>query len=204
MGRSESLSKDMAIDVLKYSNSDDILRDCKKLNEIECFRIYREKPELSLNYNKVIVYVVLLYSRDSYLSQKPIEDLSVRKSKALKDTGFDIENPSVRSLLCELKSEPVVDLVVRYLVYQSNFAWSELIALESQMAESLRLRLRPIDEDNKDKDLIDAFTKKASMTRFSQEWADMLKKMEQEVFADHDDAKVSNARKRVTIESLAR
>jgi hypothetical protein len=147
---------------------------------------------------------VLLYSRDSYLSKKPIEDLSVRKLKAAKDAGLNVDSDIVVSLLFELRSEPIVELIVKYLIYQSNFAWSELIALESQMAESLRLRLRPIDENNKDKDLIDAFTKKASMTRFSQEWAEMLKKMEAEVFADHDDAKTSTARKRITLESYAR
>lgn len=201
----ETLSKDMAIDILRYSGSSDIVKDCKQLSDIECFVKYSVAPELELSTAKVVTYVVLLYSRDSFLNRKPLDELKIRKVKSAKMAGLDSENESVIRLLFELRSEPVLNLITSYLIHQGNFAWMELIALQSQMEESIKLRMRPIDEgESKDKDIIEAFNKKAVATKHSQDWFSMSKSYEAEIFADHDDVKNQVKVKRSSLESLAK
>lgn len=200
----ETLSKDMNIDILRFVGSSDILRDCKQLAEIDCFVKYVGKPESSIHVNKVIAYVILLYSRDSFLNKKPLDELRVRKIKASKMADLDSENEGVAKALFELRSEPILELITGYLIHQSNFAWMELVALQSQMEESIKLRMRPIDEEgNKEKDVIEAFNKKAVATKHSQDWFNMSKGYEAEIFVDHEDVKSQNKTQRSSLERYA-
>ena len=192
----------MAIDILRHTKSTDIMSDCKELAGIEAFMKYVQDPEPGIPITPLLVYVVLLYSKDSFLNKKPIEDLRTRKPKAADYAGLVVTD-QVRALVLSLGSEKVLDLIHGYLIHQNSILWTERCTLESQIEESHRIRLAPVSAE-KDKDLLEAFNKKNSLTQHFSAWWSALKSYDAELFADHDDVKAAAKKKRITLESYVR
>jgi len=192
----------MAIDILRHTKSTDIMSDCKELAGIEAFVKYVQDPESGIPITPLFVYVVLLYSKDSFLNKKPIEDLGRRRAKAASLADLDAESTSVQSEVFELASDKVVDLILGYLIHQNYPTWVERCVIESQMHESQRIRIKSVNE-SKDTDLMRAFERKAILTRHYEEWHNILKKYDAEIFADHEQLQAHAQRKRMTIESIA-
>lgn len=200
----ETLSQNMAIDILRFVNSDDIMNDCKEISELECFKNYMQDADGAIPITPLFVYVILLYSKDSFLNKMPLEELRKRKQKAANLSGLDFDIEVIREFVAELKSERVVELILGYLIHQSSFEFTELCVIEAQIEESQRIRMRSFDAE-KDKDLAQAFEKKGALVRSVKEWYDIKKGYEKIIFApDHDDVRKSKVAQSATLESYAR
>lgn len=146
-------------------------------------------------FKPVIRYIVILYSKDSFLNKKPMRPLTERQLKAAALAGFEKQrdgefHPQVRFSLFELGAEEIFDFVFGYLVYQKNYVWSEICTLEAQISENQRIRMRAIESD-KDKDIMAAMDKKASLTKHYKEWHKSLEDNMNEFFGDHEEVKVA-------------
>jgi len=215
----------MVLDVLAAKPNEDIFKAVPKLKDIKCFMDYRKNPDPDVPVNELIKYVALLYSKDSILNQKPMEDLPNRMLKAAKLSGLDPENEKVISNVFQLQQtcttitikaveegeedseehvyeDRISDLVSGFLIYQGNYAWSDFCATAIQMDENIRIRLKPIESNRGDKEIIEASTKKKLLKEHFSEYREDIKKLELELFADHENVKEIVRRKRTTLESM--
>ena len=215
-----SATATMLLDVLAAKPNEDIFKAVPKLTDIKCFVDYRKNPDPDVPMKELITYVVLLYSKDSILNQKPMEDLPNRRLKAAKLSGLNPEDEKVISNVFEFKQthkiipaktdeeddehvyeDRISDLVGGYLIHQAQYAWSDFCATAIQMDENIRIRLRPI-ESNSDKEIIEASTKKKLLKDHFSGYREDIKKLELELFSDHDNVKEIVKRKRTTLESM--
>jgi hypothetical protein len=195
------INKEILIDILKYKKSDDILKDCPEIGQMECFRQYMQDAEGSIPLTPLFIYVIYLYTLDSPINKRPILDLKIRKVRAAEIAGLDVENKVVQEMVFGLGSEKVRNLIHEYLTSQQSILWTERCTLETQIEESQRIRLKPISSEG-DKDALDAFNKKSAATKNFTEWYQNLKKIDAEIFAnDHTEVRDSVKKKRVTLES---
>lgn len=216
----------MYIDILKYRA--DVFAS-ERLQEIQCFRDYREDPEKSIDVNALITYVVLLYSKDSILNRKPMPQLAERRHKAALMAELDPTSDPVINLIFDLGSEKIRDLILGYLIHINQLLWAERCIVESQMQENQRIRFRPIqnkkvttakktrkkkddeeDFDDGDQEELDdnailaASQKKFTLTEHVVKYMDLIKKYDAEIFTDHENVKESIGRTaRKSLESIA-
>ncbi len=219
----QSPSASMQLDVLGAKPGEDLLEYCPRLKDIRCFVDYLKDPDPVIDKYKLIAYVVLLYSKDSILNRKPMEDLPNRRLKAARLAGLDAENEDVIHRVFELGQteekktktdengkeyiettykDRISDLVCSYIIYQGHYDWSDRVAIEAQMDENLRIRLKSIESTKGDKDIIEASTKKYLLTDHFSEYKAKLKKLDSEIFTDHENVKEKTKRKRVTLEGM--
>jgi len=150
---------------------------------------------------ETIVYVILLYSKDSFLNKKPVEDLQTRIAKAAKLAGLDGENESIQKAIFYLGNDYVRELVVEYLISQNVPNWSNRCALDAQMAENLRIRFKPIQSEKANNDILN----KHVLTEHYRDYANEIKKLDSEIFLGHENVRDEAViRKRTTIESLVK
>lgn len=229
----ESLSKDMRYDVLDLPKDDrgndiDILDAFKKeLRAIEAFNNYQgEMKAMGLNRNKLIAYIILVYSHDSFLHQGKykFEDFKKRLIIAADLVGldrvvkrgtkkfgkisgeekvFDFQK-DVDERLFELYDEEFALMILEYLKFQSQSEWSEWCILNHELMENYKIRLAPIKED-KDKDQIAAQEKKAKFREQSEQIRESIKTYELKIFGDNERLRqVKSAQKYLTIEKIVK
>jgi hypothetical protein len=222
-------SASMQIDILRSKDSDNILRDCKALREIDCFINYGKDKEQDLPLREVVIYIVILYSKDSFLNKKPMEPLHMRRIKAASYAGLEAESDTVKAALFDLSSDRIRELILGYLIHQNQMIWMERCIIEAQILENQRIRFKPItnkvvapvtngkrkkgEEDlsgtqtnlelDDDKYIVEASSKKATLTDHFDQYYEKLKKYDLEIFADHENVKEKLKKTRVSIESLA-
>jgi hypothetical protein len=122
--------------------------------------------------------------------------------KAAKTAGLDPDAKKIQEKILGLGSEALRELIFQFLIYQSNYSWSNRCAIEAQMDENIKIRLKPIESDKGDKDIIDASTKKNLLTEHFAEYQDTIRKLDNEIFSDHETIRDSSVRKKTTLESL--
>lgn len=188
------------IEVLNLPKGD-IFEVCPDLKEIKCLFEFAKKSG-GLPVRETIVYIVLLYTKDSILNKKPIQALSDRRVKAARMAGLDPESKLVQEKIFGMDSDILDDCIVKYLIQQSSYAWSDRCAIETQMDENLRIRFKPIESDKGDKDIIEASSKKFLLTEHFSKYKDNLKKLDAEIFLDHEDKRDHAIRKKTSLESL--
>ena len=147
---------------------------------------------------ETIIYIVLLYSKDSFLNKKPVEHLQNRILKAAKLAGLNPEDEKIQRAIFDLDSEEVRNTVVDYLIEQDDSNWSNRCAIAAQMAENLRIRFKPIEKEKADKDIIN----KHLLTQHYRDFSNEIKKLDAEIFIGHDKIRDEAVRKRSTLESL--
>lgn len=191
------------IDVLNLP-SGDIFDVCPPFKEITCFVDFSENKEKRgiLPLRETLLYVYMLYTKDSFLNKKPPDDLSIRKIKAAKLAGLEPDHQIVQNDIFGLNNEAIQDLVCSYLISQGSASWSNRCAIEAQMEENIRIRFKPIESDKGDKDTIDASTKKYLLTEHFAKYQEQNRRLDREIFIDHEDVKDIAVRKRTTLESL--
>lgn len=199
------------IDVLNLPPGD-IFQVCPELKEIVCFQEF-SKIDSGLPLRETLIYVYLLYTKDSFLNKKPMRVLSDRRIKAAKLAGFDPDSKlvvksifAIDTLMPEAaKSHEILDdLIVKYLIHQSSHEWSDRCSIEAQMEENLRIRFKPIESDKGDKDIIEASTKKFVLTEQFSKYKETIRKRDLEIFADHADIQKTAVRKKTSLESLVK
>jgi len=99
---------------------------------------------------RVAKFIVLLYSEDSILNTRPPKSFDERQAIAAKRSGFEPKDgkfdPSVQINLFDLADAHVFEFVFEYLTKQKKMLWIDIITLESQMLENVRVRLSPVTD----------------------------------------------------------
>lgn len=163
----QSLTGSMRFDVLGHAAGKDPRRVYPAL--LRGFRNVPEKVGV-LSGIDVIRYIIVLYSRDSYLNQVPQVPLQERKVMAAEACGFprtqkgtfpiDIE----RSIF-DLEDEEVVRMILDYLRFiDVNQYWRELVVTEQLLYENQKILLAPIGGDGSDKDRVSAAALKEKLS----------------------------------------
>lgn len=87
-------------------------------------------------------YLVILYCHDSFLNKKNPLPLDERKLAALKFAHLK-NSQKIETELLLLDNDLILLMVKDLLISQNNFLWIEIISLESQIEEAIRLRMAP-------------------------------------------------------------
>jgi len=200
----------------------------KILRNGECFLNYERDAEGDLPVKEVMTYVVLLYTKESFLNKKPMEPLKDRRVKAANIAGLSSDSDTVKDKIFDLGSDKIRELILGYLIQQNQMIWMERCIIEAQILENQRIRFKPItnkvvapvagkkkkgEEDidsggknielDDDKYIVEASSKKAILTDHFSKYFDLLKKYDLEIFQDHEDVKAAVKKTRTTIESVA-
>ncbi len=183
--------------------SGDLLRVWPAICDIKHFAEFLNKQRAAEEIDRVpvretIVYVILLYAKDSFLNKKPVEALQTRIIKAAKLAGLDGEDESIQKAVFYLDNPYVRDLVVDYLISQNVSNWSNRCALEAQMAENLRIRFKPIQSEKANNDILN----KHVLTEHYRDYANEIKKLDAEIFIGHENVRDEAFRTRTSLESL--
>ncbi len=226
---SKSPTSSMSIDIFK--DAEDVFAN-ENLCEIKCFMDYQKSPDASFAVDKVVIYVVLLYSKDSILNKKPMPQLKDRKNKAAILAGLNPEQTEVKELIFDLISPSIRDMISDYVLHQSDPEWTERVVVSEQLDENIRIRMKPIqnrvstpvvkkkpkakqedelldneidiDEANDDKYILESSEKKFKLTSHADTYRGIIKKLDAIIFADNDDVKVATVkRQRRSLESMA-
>ncbi|MDX1628595.1 MAG: hypothetical protein R3345_07840 [Fulvivirga sp.] len=145
-----------------------------------------------LNLLKTAKYIVLLYSEDSVLNERPPLTLKERQIKALKMAGFKLKdnkpNQLVEKCLIQLQDRHIFEFIFEFLKRNKRFVWQEIISLESQMLENQQLRMRPVAEE-KGAEELRAFERKDKLTEMYKRWEKELKAAYNEFYGDNENVR---------------
>lgn len=135
----------------------DIIKEYPKLQEIVSEALLGS-PKLEYTLRYVIITcdpksVVVLSERD----------LNYRKSIAADLAGVP-QDEFMRNTMFSFEDALTLELSVRYLTrFAKSKEFAAILALETTYWESIRLLLKPIDNDAKDKEVLDAVEKKGKI-----------------------------------------
>ncbi len=132
---------------------------------------------------------------------RPLEERQHRSAQIaeFEKTG-DKYHMQIRHALFELTSEQIFNFVFNYLVYQNDYIWSEICALEYQILENQKFRMSATDE-------MADMTKKAALTKHNKDFHLALKEYLNEFYGDHEEVRTAFDIHRtglITIELYAR
>ncbi len=205
----ESPTKESRFDVCAIPDGENVLHNIPQLKKVKAFVDYKGSTKGGLNQDKVIKYIVLLYSDDSPLSKKPLAPLEDRKYHAADMAGFKREKKTedFREKIIEqlflLNDEDVVNMVIEYLTMLHNDVWSEIVITQQELEEYRRIRIAPVSAQY-DKDLIMAIEKKDKLRASCDDMIKKLKEYTDIFYGDHNDLKSKSKKQRITLESKAK
>ena len=87
-------------------------------------------------------YMVILYCHDSFLNKRNPLPISERKIAALKFARIK-KTAKVEKELLMLDNDLILLMVRDLLIAQNNYLWIEIVSLEKQIEEAVRIRLTP-------------------------------------------------------------
>lgn len=199
----------MVIDVLSAVDGEDLVQKFSQLKRIKTISMYGGSLEGGFDRNKIIRYIVILYSVDSFLNKKPVIPLQERQFRAADLAGFNRDKDGhfkevVETGIFQLQDQKVFEMVFQYLVFQHNILWREICTCESELEEFHRLRMKPVEGDD-DKDIIAANEKKDKLWKGCQDRIKYLEACYSKFFNDDSEIKshTKKAMKRNTIEDWA-
>ena len=147
---------------------------------------------------KLLRYLVAMYSYDSFLNTRPPTPLEERKQKALAFAGIKA-SADVNSGLVAVGNDIVLAMIQDYLIAQRNTLWTEIATTEQQYEEAVRLRLKPMDDSVTTSEL----NKKDALRKNCKEMQTDLENFYKKFYIDHNDVRDAVRRKATTLESLA-
>lgn len=150
---------------------------------------------------KLLQYLVVLYSHDSFLNTRNPIPLADRKQRALKFAGIKNTNDVTNELLL-LENELILKMILDFLIAQKNNLWTEIITTEEQYEEAIKLRLKPIKAD-KGKDELGAAALKKNLRIDCKEMQGDLDAFYRKFFQDHTDVRDQIRVKATTLEMLS-
>lgn len=163
----DSLTKDMRIDILsgiKEKYLTEALPILKKINGI--YNFYTAN-DTGLETNKVIAYIVILYSQDSILNQEPMPSLEERQLKSADLAGFKRTASGehlkkMTDILFPLDNDGLQKMVLDFLIFQNNMLWDEIV-IDEQYRYTLMKEMLSESNDSKSKDRTATLEKKSKL-----------------------------------------
>lgn len=208
--REISPTHSMTFDVCSAPDKENILNVFPELRNVYEFNLPCGDNEFK---NKLIKFIVLLYSEDSILNQKPPIEIDERKRRAAYLAGFQRHannrfSDEVEDAVFALNDENVLTLVLGYLKFQNKILWTEIITTEQQWWENIQLRIKGVRleaGEDYDKMYKTASYYKVNLRKEGKSIKDDLLEMYKDFYGDHDDLreKMNQTEKRANLESYA-
>lgn len=151
----KSPSHSMNLDILAYAESQDIIFDFPKVKEYGFHDYEGSMKKGGLNRNHVIIYIILLYSSDSFLNNNrtPLRDRQLQAADLAgfsrgKDGNF---SDSIEDSLFMLEDETVRKMIFTFLYNQegASHVWAKIMVLEHNIRELYRELLEPLQKQDK-------------------------------------------------------
>lgn len=198
----------MSIDVLSYMGKKHLLEECPELKDIKGIANYLSTPDRDGYRNKVVIYIILLYSQDSILNKLTQLSLRERKMKAAEyaELPKDKKGEFTRRVskdIFELNGDGVVECIFDYLKYQNNYLWTLICTNEALLDQYTYSMFKTIEMDDAKKEN-EALVKKRDMRKEMREITQDLKEFYKEFYKDHKDVKDHEVTKKRSIEERAR
>lgn len=172
---------------------DDFLKHTKSLHKIEPVPLAK--------------YIILLYCEDTVLNVRPPMPLEERQYKAASMSKLVRKNaqPSevIKDVVFALNDRIIFEFIFAFYTRQRNFLYQDIIALEHNMLENQKLRLRPVTEEKGD---LAAFAKKNDLMKLFKEWRVQLAEYYDEFYGDNDNIRAIhklNRENMATLENMA-
>ena len=189
--------------------NESILGNFPELRNIESFRTYPGTPGDEMNQDMVIKYIVLLYSVDSILNEKPLPPLQDRKFKAADMAGFPRDSRNnftqeVQTKLFALGCDYIINMAHAFLVYQNSNTWAEICILQQEIQELQINRFEPVSGKD-DKERIMALEKKNKFMESCHVRIKIVEEYLKKFYTDNTDLeKKVDKKTRTTLESRAK
>ena len=145
--------------------------------------------------DKVLRYIVFLYSKDSGLTQEFQSNLQERKEAAAIDAGYqkvDGKFPKEILEVMEMKNYDAHGAIMDFLKGQKHHVWTEIIVCEQELFEFQALRFASIgDKKSKtttaeeDKEILAAAEKKEKLMKACNERIKQLEILYEQFYGDH-------------------
>lgn len=210
MDKQPSPTAEMSIDILSYNlSSRRFFQDCEPIKNIKAFVKFLENKNKSDFRNKVVAYIVLLYSQDSILNKPSQLSLRDRKFQAAEYVEFpkgktgDFTQMVIDDVF-DLKDQDVVECVLDYLQYQNSQLWTLICTHEALFDQYTASMFKNIEIKDDPKKEGDAMVKKKEMRKEMSEIHQDLKTLYKEFFKDHKDVKEHEYTRMKSIEDRAR
>lgn len=155
----------------EYSNPlDEVFPDLFKLTE---FQIVKHR---NTNWQKMVRYVVFMYTKGTPLVNEFPSDLKARKEAALIESGYkrDVQEnwDDEAKQLMDVKLEDVFRAIMAFLRHQKHMLWTEIVVCEQELYDYQSARFKPLDKKEDDKDIYAAAKNKGAL----KELCDTLRK----------------------------
>ncbi len=154
------------------------------LNEYSEFKSYTGKSK-----DKIIDYIILLYSKDSKLIHA-YPNLVHRKAVAAEQSGMNPSDPYVIAIM-EQKDESVLPLINCYLQkIQHNYTFERMISDMEAFSENQRFIRAGIKDWETDPDkLLKAIEIKGKLSELSKRFEDNIQDAYNKIYGDNEDLK---------------
>jgi hypothetical protein len=179
------------------------------LRRVEAFVEYPENSSEHLNKEKVLKYIIILYSEDSVLNkdmrQATLEEKMYQAAEyaGFKQMSVGDYSDEIKSKLFLLTDPSILNAIHGYLEFQYSDIWSEMVIIDHELMEYRRIRMAPVT-DTKDKDVIAAVEKKDKLRASCLEMIKQKEAYEKVFYGDDTNLKSKAKKKRVTLEDRAR
>src|SRR6478736_4795949 len=102
-----------------------------------------QKLKARPDYDKLVLYILYLYSKDSELIQEFENDLKARKDEAAKDAGYQKVGGNWDKELqkvMDIRDNDVHDAIMEFLKMQKHDTWVDIVTTEQELFEFQSMR----------------------------------------------------------------
>ena len=181
--------------------------------------LYRYKPFAKLkarpDCDKLVNYIIFLYSKDSELIQEFENDLQARKDEAAKDAGYPKTGghwPKELQEVMDIRDADAHEAIMQYLRIQKHDIWTDLQITEQEYYDYQSMRFAPVlkkkskknSSAEDEKALIDSTLKKSTLMKACDERRARLVALRTEFYGDNKDVQEAEFQEAITPEKAER
>ncbi len=164
--------------------------------------------------DKVLRYIVFLYSKDSGLTQEFQSNLQERKEAAAIDAGYqkvDGKFPKEIQEVMDIRNHDAFEAIMDFLKSQKHHIWTEIVVTEQELFEFQSIRLAPIGEKKtktttaeEDNEILAAADKKGKLMKACNERIKQLEILYEQFYGDHKELATVEFEEMITPEKAER
>jgi len=175
------------------------------------FQKLKSRPDC----DKLVNYIIFLYSKDSELIQEFENDLQARKDEAAKDAGYPKTGghwPKELQEVMDIRDADAHEAIMQFLKIQKNDVWADIVITEAEYYDYQSMRFAPVlkkkskknSSAEDEKALIDSTLKKSTLMKACDERRVRLIALRAEFFGDNKDVQEAEFTESVTPEKAER
>ncbi len=125
---------------------------------------FKKIKEVMPSWERVVSYILFLYSKETDLLHEHPSDLKSRKEAAALEAGYERQAggawpPEIDEIMA-IRNQDVIPAIMQWLKIQKHAIWTELVITSEELFDFQKLRIKPLDQTDSDKDVYEAAKKK--------------------------------------------